>query len=160
MNLWKEKDIPHKGWYCHDVIDLGYGNYSSCEMCGNERIRFVHTMKHPYRIDNPVLEVGCVCAEKMTDDYVKPKEREKALRNKSKRKETWMKKSWPMSRKGNYYLNHNGDIIIIFETRERLFGILVNKHFSSKRFTSYLDAKEEAFEFYNQIKEKENVHTV
>ena len=45
--------------------------YEQYEMCGNERIRFVHLMQHP---DYPhELRVGCVCAEKMSDDYVNPR---------------------------------------------------------------------------------------
>jgi hypothetical protein len=48
-------------------------------MCGNERIRYVHTMTHS-NYSEP-LDVGCICAEKMSDDYVNPKKRERVLRN-------------------------------------------------------------------------------
>lgn len=53
MNLWDVKGVPHKGWKCEEVIDVGDENLSSdkieyeqCEMCGNEKIRYVHIMKH------------------------------------------------------------------------------------------------------------------
>jgi hypothetical protein len=52
-NLWNKPDIPHKGWTCSDVFDVRANdeppdevNYETCEMCGNERIRFVHLMRH------------------------------------------------------------------------------------------------------------------
>ena len=51
---WDKKDIPHKGWIEIGMEDLGeeaeFGEeiqYEQCEMCGNEKIRYVHIMKHP-----------------------------------------------------------------------------------------------------------------
>lgn len=82
---WNKEGVPHRGWRCIDVEDLADlvdGTeeipYEQCEMCGNERIRFVHLMQHP---DYPhELRVGCVCAEKMSDDYVNPRKAEDTLR--------------------------------------------------------------------------------
>ena len=66
VNLWDQPDVPHKGWIFLDVIDTETAE-ATCEMCGNERIRYVHMMAHA---DYPErLSVGCVCAEKMSDDY-------------------------------------------------------------------------------------------
>jgi hypothetical protein len=68
-NRWDQPNIPHKGWTCVDVIDLRSGeasskeaDYATCEMCGNERIRYVHIMEHAALEGN--LSVGCVCAER------------------------------------------------------------------------------------------------
>ena len=50
-------------------------------MCGKEKIRFVHILEH-----NEVIEefrVGCVCSEKMTDDYTNPMQLENDVRNKA-----------------------------------------------------------------------------
>ena len=54
MGDWNIQGIPHKGWECVDVIDLAdqFVNeddivYERCEMCGNEKIRYVHIMHHP-----------------------------------------------------------------------------------------------------------------
>ncbi len=66
--------VPHKGWHCVDVIDLRADgesadetDYATCQMCGNEKIRYVHIMEHPDLDEN--FDVGCVCAEKMSGDY-------------------------------------------------------------------------------------------
>ena len=74
-NRWDQPGVPHKGWHCVDVVDLRADgesadetDYATCQMCGNEKIRYVHIMEHPDLDEN--FEVGCVCAEKMSDDYV------------------------------------------------------------------------------------------
>ena len=65
MNLWDVKGVPHSGWKCEGVIDVGDGasssdeiDYEQCEMCGNEKIRYVHIMKHDNYFKE--LRVGCV----------------------------------------------------------------------------------------------------
>ena len=79
-NRWDQSGVPHKGWHCVDVVDLRADgesadetDYATCQMCGNEKIRYVHIMEHPDLDEN--FEVGCVCAEKMSDDYDGPKRR-------------------------------------------------------------------------------------
>ena len=73
-NRWDQPGVPHKGWHCVDVVDLRADgesadetDYATCQMCCNEKIRYVHIMEHPDLDEN--FEVGCVCAEKMSDDY-------------------------------------------------------------------------------------------
>ncbi len=97
MNYWNQPGIPHKGWVLEDVIDVRENgetewetDYESCMMCGNEKIRFVHIVSHPEVDDD--FRVGCICAEKMTGDYVNPKEKEKQLRNRANRRGTWVKR--------------------------------------------------------------------
>ena len=65
-NRWEHPDVPHKGWRCVDVVDLRADgesadetDYATCQMCGNEKIRYVHIMEHPDLDEN--FEVGCVC---------------------------------------------------------------------------------------------------
>lgn len=122
-NLWKIKDIPHKGWKLEDVIDIrddglseDEAEYEACMMCGNERIRYVHIVNHPEVEDS--FRVGCICAEKMTNDYVNPKLREKQLRNKANRRRNWIDKSWNISKNGNYYLRHKGEYFLIFRDKK------------------------------------------
>lgn len=88
---WDQLGVPHKGWHCVDVVDLRADgesadetDYATCQMCGNEQIRYVHVMAHPDLEDH--FEVGCVCAEKMSDDYEGPKRRETRLRNRAVRR--------------------------------------------------------------------------
>ncbi len=69
-------------------------------------------MRHP---DYPEeLGVGCVCAEHMEEDYVTPKEREKRLRTKARRRKTWANRRWRVSARGNAYLNTEGFNLTVF----------------------------------------------
>lgn len=116
VNLWDQPDVPHKGWIFLDVIDTETAE-ATCEMCGNERIRYVHIMSHADYAER--LSVGCVCAEKMADDYVNPRRRERVLRNaaakrvRDKKREQAQKEEhrqkildavWHASKNGNPYL--------------------------------------------------------
>jgi hypothetical protein len=42
---WSQVGVPHKGWRCIDVEDLGSPN-QVCQMCESREIRFVHRMEH------------------------------------------------------------------------------------------------------------------
>ncbi|GHV31592.1 hypothetical protein AGMMS4952_20620 [Spirochaetia bacterium] len=53
---WSDKGVPHKGWKCIDIEDLGEPSLT-CEMCESQEIRYVHYMKHPGYKD--ILKVGC-----------------------------------------------------------------------------------------------------
>ena len=60
-NLWNNPNVPHSGWVCTGITDLGAPS-GICQMCGHQIIRYVHHMIHPnYRS----LGVGCICAGKM-----------------------------------------------------------------------------------------------
>ena len=99
---WDQSGVPHKGWDCVDVVDLRADggpadetDYATCQMCGNEKIRYVHVMAHPDLAEN--LEVGCVCAEKMSNDYEGPRRREAKLRNRAVRRTRWLQRKWRVS---------------------------------------------------------------
>ena len=63
---WSVPGIPHSGWTCIDVTDLGDIG-PICEMCETQAIRYVHTMENP-RYPHP-LECGCICAAQMEREY-------------------------------------------------------------------------------------------
>lgn len=53
--MWDQKGVPHKGWTCIDMIDLGTAldgldadsrrdYYAQCQTCKHEGIRYVHLM--------------------------------------------------------------------------------------------------------------------
>lgn len=109
--LWATPGVPHKGWTCVDVEDLGSPTMF-CEMCQSQEIRYAHYLSHP-NYPNTVT-AGCVCAERMEDDYVGPKERQKALVNISKRRKNWLGRAWQNSKKGNDYIRTDGFIVTIF----------------------------------------------
>lgn len=77
---WDQSGVPHKGWSFDQMEDTEDAT-SKCEMCGNEKVRYVHVMSHP---TYGTLRVGCVCAEKMQDDYVEPRRRETEFKRRLK----------------------------------------------------------------------------
>ncbi len=77
-NLWKRNDVPHEGWTCEGVIDLG-ALVGTCRMCGKQIIRYVHVMRHP---EYPrTIGAGCVCAGRMEGDPEAARLRENAFKN-------------------------------------------------------------------------------
>ena len=127
MGKWNLSDVPQKGWECVTVIDLGDDDeedipYEQCEMCGNEKIRYVHVVRHPEWPDE--LRVGCVCAQKMTDDYVNPCKIEKELKNKAQRRTNFNKVKWKYNpEKDTYSKRYKGEYITIVKSRYGTFGI-------------------------------------
>jgi hypothetical protein len=114
--LWIKTGVPHKGWTCIGVDDLRGddpdADLATCEMCQVQQIRFVHQMTHPdYQTG---LQVGCVCAEKMEDDYVGPRRREAPLRSRATRRAKWLKKGWKRSQRGYDYAYIDGFRVTIF----------------------------------------------
>lgn len=117
---WSQAGVPKKGWSCTGgVEDLGAPD-AICEMCETQEIRYVHFMEHPNYPD--VLGCGCVCAEKMEDDYVGPRRRESMLRASAGRKKRWLTRRWNLSARGNPYLNTDGFNITIFPKTDRSWG--------------------------------------
>ncbi len=122
-------------------------------MCESVTIRFVHSMEHP---DYPeILEVGCVCAEHMEDDYVSPRKREKRLRSKARRRAGWNRRKWRFSEQGNLYHNTEGFHLAIFETTDkkgRYWGLRITRrdnHASQlgrRRYTTADEAKRYALD--------------
>jgi hypothetical protein len=109
---WSQPGVPHIAWSCVGVEDLQEAP-ELCAMCESTQIRYVHVMEHP---DYPkTLGVGCVCAEHMEQDYVRPRLREQNLRSKSQRRKTWIRRNWRTSAKGNLYLNTEGYNLTVFE---------------------------------------------
>lgn len=91
-----------------------------CEMCETQEIRYAHAMTH--RDYAGELHVGCVCAEKMEDDYTGPRLREKALRSAAGRKKRWLSRKWKTSARGNAYLNTDGFNITVYANGDGSWG--------------------------------------
>jgi hypothetical protein len=110
---WSRPGVPHKGWTCIDIDDLGEPA-TTCEMCETMEIRYVHHMQHPNYPD--VLECGCVCAGHMEDNFEGARQREKVLRNAGSRRRKWLTRNWRISGKGNPYLNVDGYNVVVYST--------------------------------------------
>lgn len=147
---WSDPEVPHKGWTCVWVDDLGEPS-ELCQMCESKEIRYVHYMTHP---DYPEeLPVGCVCAENMEQDYVNPRQREKKLKNLARRRKSWAKRQWRESARGNYYLNVEGYNIALFQKTDRrgtYWSLVIknrldeNAQFSNRRYETLERVKQAA----------------
>src|SRR3954453_13548367 len=130
---WSQVGVPHKGWSCSGVDDLGSPS-AICQMCEVQEIRYVHTMTHPdYEID---LEVGCVCAKRMEEDYVRPRLRERALRSAARRKKCWLSRNWRVSARGNSYINTDGFNITIYRRSDGVWGGRIEERESGRSVES------------------------
>src|SRR4051794_24751353 len=96
---WSKAGVPHKGWACTNVDDLGPDKTETCQMCEAKKVRFGHHMAHPdYQ---GTLRVGCVCAGHMEQDPKRAERREKEVRSRAKRRSAFLGKKWKISEKGN-----------------------------------------------------------
>jgi hypothetical protein len=158
-SLWNTPGIPHKGWTLTNVIDVREDGQSSdetdyevCMMCGNERIRFVHIVEHPDISET--YSVGCVCAEKMTDDYLNPQRRENDLRNKANRRNNWLTRAWKSSIKGNQFINMDGhNVGVFFDSKSKTYKCRVGNKFGSKGYNNIKEAKMALFKNVEYLKE-------
>lgn len=152
-NHWNLEGVPHKGWQYETIIDLREEGeqYETCMMCGKEEIRYVHILSHDEVAET--YRVGCVCAEKMTDDYVNPKERQRQLENRSKRKEIWKFKDWKQNLKGNYYYNFEGHFLVIFrDNKTNKFKYTIEGKFGLKSYQYLSEAKDAIFNKIEEMK--------
>ncbi len=118
-NLWKAPGFPHRGWMCIRVVDLNPDedpkhevDYETCQVCNHHPIRFVHTIVHADWPDE--LDVGRICVEHLTQDYVNPRRREKDLRNRSQARSRWFKRRWRISAKGAFWVKAKGHHVTVF----------------------------------------------
>lgn len=156
---WETPGVPHKGWTCVDVVDLNPDgepadrvDYATCEMCGQHPVRFVHVLEHD-RFDAP-MEVGCVCAEHMTEDYVNPARRESELSRRAARRAKWLSRKWRTSRQGNPYLNVGGYNLCVFRSprAEGWWGYRIGGRFGRLAYDSAAAAKLALFDEFERVR--------
>ena len=155
---WSQPGVPHKGWSCIDIEDLGEPS-ATCEMCETQEIRYVHHMQHPEYPD--VLGCGCVCAGHMESDYEGARQREKAVRNASARRRKWLTRDWRVSRNGNPFLNADGYNIVVYPAGQgwgfRVSNRSTDKNLVSRRVLTSMDAaKLRAFDAMIWMKERDD----
>jgi len=108
--VWGQPGKPRKGWRFVDLEDLREAT-GACEMCGTT-IRYVHHLEHPAWPG--MIGVGCICAGHLENDYVAPRERERAATNRNSRLQRWMKREWKTSRNGNPYIKVAQRLVVLF----------------------------------------------
>lgn len=112
----KEWNAPLSGWHCVDVYDKkddddASMDFAVCELCGCAKVRFVHVMEHDAYFE-PV-EVGCICAGVMEGDILAAKERERLMRNRTKRRTKFPSRQWHKTLDGTCYLHYQGKTVCI-----------------------------------------------
>ncbi len=115
-NLWERPDVPKTGWYCVGITDLGKP-IGICGMCGHQIIRYVHHMVHPHFPRK--IGAGCVCSGRMEGNIETARRREQQFKNKQKRLENFLARSWKISRNQNAYLKIRGHLLILCQQNSR-----------------------------------------
>ena len=163
MARWNKADIPHKGWEYIGMEDLGedihYGEevqYEQCDMCGYERIRYVHILKH--RDVSQEFRVGRDCASRMIEDYVNPEQNERELRNRANRRKNFLKQEWRyMVQTGNYTLRYKGENITIVKGEFGSWGVVFQGNwrwdYKGRKMNDIDTAKLIAFDLFDQLHE-------
>ena len=130
---WSMSGVPHKGWTCIDIEDLGAPD-AICEMCERQDIRYVHAMQHP---DYPgILHCGCICAGHMEEDVVRARRREASMKNAARRRAAWPdRKAWRRSRQGDMVIRDRGFHVTIFERDGGWHGLIQRPATGYKRFS-------------------------
>lgn len=113
---WSKAGVPHKGWHCVDIEDLGEPQIE-CEMCESQTIRYVHQMEHPNYPE--VIEVGCVCAGHMEGDIAAARTREASMKSRTGKRKRWLNRKWQLSSKGNHWIKVDGFRITVYPRGER-----------------------------------------
>lgn len=144
-NLWKRPDVPHTGWTCTGVTDLG-APVGVCAMCGTQIIRYVHHMVHP---EYPPLGVGCVCAGKMEGNVQAARQRERDFKNRQTRLARFMERKWKLSKNGNQYIKIKDRVFLLYQVKGKdVWRYSVDKVF---RPTSYPTREEALRAIFDEI---------
>ena len=131
-NLWKRDDVPHAGWECEGIEDLGEPA-GICEMCGYQIIRYAH---HMYHKDYGRLVAGCVCAGKMEGNIEAARKREADLKGRQSRQARFYQRAWKRSQKGNEYLKINGNLVVLYQLPNRRWKYSLNNQFGKDSYES------------------------
>jgi hypothetical protein len=154
---WSAPGVPHRGWVCVNVEDLGESDSAVCEMCETTKIRYVHTMAH--RNYPEALRVGCVCAGHMEQDLAAAREREARVRKRSSRRTRWLH-HWRTSRNGHPFINTKDGLNVAVFRKDQGWGArLVDRRTgyiteSTKAYASEEAAKLAAFDAIERYRER------
>lgn len=108
---WSQPGVPHRGWTCVDIEDLGAPNII-CEMCESQEIRYVHHMSHGEYPEQ--LQVGCVCAGHMEENLAAAKGRETSMKSRAEKRKRWVSRTWKRSARGNHWLEADGYRVTVY----------------------------------------------
>ncbi len=146
-----EWGAPLDGWLVFNTYDCleEADELFTCELCGCTQVRIVHEMKHTHFYEP--ISVGCICAGIMEGDILAAKERERLVRNRSKRRKNFLKRLWDQKPYGVSFLRYRGKVLKIYEScakpghfRVSLGNDCTSQH-KGKPITNFLTAVHAAF---------------
>jgi len=151
---------PISGWDCiytYDALDEGWipGNNAglfTCELCGCKKVRYVHVMHNNDFYEN--LYVGCICAGVMEGDVLQACEREQLIRNRARRKQSYLKRQWRVNSRGNQTLRYKGKDIVVFKLGAGLgvmYGSEKALRYRGKSIENFLTAVHAAFDLVDPL---------
>ncbi len=146
---WSMPGVPHLGWACENVEDLGAPDMR-CEMCESIEIRYVHYMSNPRYPQ--VLACGAICAGHMEGNLVRAEVRDKNMKSNARRRAAFPdRKAWYLNANGNWVLKADGFRITVFR-KGTTWGGAINQlmparsAFTRERFSTPREAKLAAFD--------------
>ncbi|QRY68214.1 hypothetical protein JVX98_07975 [Ensifer sp. PDNC004] len=154
---WSQAGVPHKGWTCINVEDLGEPSMR-CQMCEAAEIRYVHYMTHPQYPD--ALSCGAVCAGHLEEDLLRAEERDKSMRSTAgKRKRFPLRSGWALNRSSNPQITVEGFRVTMFSKGGFWKGVIHDKvtnqtYFTRDRFHDLHAAKMAAFDTLSLAKSR------
>ena len=147
----KEWNAPLDNWECTDIFDLREDDEEArlfaCELCGCTSVRYVHVMEHELYFE-PVL-VGCICAGFMEGDIYKAADRERLMRNRSKRRKNFLKHEWKHDFRNVWERTYQKQDIELRKSGDRFIvhaGGKVSSTYKDKPITDFYSAVHAAFE--------------
>ena len=154
----KEWTAPLNDWYCTEVIDMCEDDEDSplaeCELCGCKNVRYVHRMEHQVYFE--YVDVGCICAGIMEGDVLRAKERDRLMKNRSKRRRTFTKKKWKEIRCNVYMRRYNSKELYIFRNGD-YYGVNVGSRYvwkyKGKPINNFISAMYAAFDMADPVEE-------
>jgi hypothetical protein len=154
---WSQRGVPHKGWTCIDIEDLGKPELE-CEMCESTSIRYVHYMQHA---DYPqVLGAGCVCAGHMESDVTAARSREASMQSRVTKRKRWTTRKWRISAKGNPWITADGYRVTVYQRGGRWAATVSTEdnsvvNHSRRNYSSMNHAKLAAFDEITRLLSRE-----
>lgn len=151
LNEW---NAPLSDWKCIHTYDVkdeweDVGLFT-CELCDCSQVRYVHVMHHRDYFEN--ISVGCICAGIMEGDILAAKEREREMKNRSKRKANYLKREWRWRANGNRTMKYKNRWLTIIPNRfsDGGYGVVCDGrsiwNYKGKRIANQLAAIHAAFD--------------
>lgn len=154
----KKWGAPLGGWRCVGVIDVREDDpeapLAQCELCGCSNVRFVHVMDNDLYFEE--VRVGCICAGIMEGDILKAEERERQMKNRARRRKTFIKHEWKKNRPDEWVRTYRHKSLHIWKTDK---GYLVfsdtrsARTYKGKPIRDFYSAVYAAFELVDPMEE-------